>query len=150
MVRGYLYSSDNKSMTKLMINGLTTKSVEKLVPLAKYWSYPPVIKTIASGGFTIDGFDPAEMAYHITCLEIEQPHELNFEVEASAASPLVNPCFVLKNWGNSEPVVKQDDLLLHKNKNLRIGYRISQVGNDLLVWVETESSIPVKFSISSR
>ncbi len=60
------YETTDNSMTKIMLNGLTTKSVGELVPLVKSWSNPAELR-VRGSQFVSEGYDPTEMAYHITC-----------------------------------------------------------------------------------
>ncbi len=135
-------------MTKLMLNGLTSKPAEKLVPLAKSWSYPAELRIMGSDGFSDSGYDPSDRAYHLTCMDNGHPSELTFKLLANADSPIVNPCFIIKNWGRSEPSININENLVKQDKKLRIGYRLTQDGYDLIIWIETETTLPLVLSVT--
>ena len=51
---GVAYETTDASMTKIMLNGLTDKTVEELAPLTKSWANPPELKVVG-GGFENEG-----------------------------------------------------------------------------------------------
>ncbi len=104
------YRVGRQSMTKIMLTGLSDQPAAKLLPMLRAWSRPAPIK-IASPGYTTSGFDPTEKAYQIQRLtDLAAP--LTFELKAGAESPLVNPVFVIQNWGAGAADVILDGLPL--------------------------------------
>jgi len=61
----------------------------------------------------------------------------------------MNGCFIIKNWGNEEPVVEVDGRVLKKGNGYRVGKIRTFEGSDLILWIEKESAVPVKIKISS-
>ena len=51
------------SMTKIMLNGVTNDTPEKLARLTRSWDAPPKL-SIAGNGFTSDGYDAAQRVSH--------------------------------------------------------------------------------------
>lgn len=66
------------------------------------------------------------------------------EIKASYDSPIVNPCFVVKNWKQKEakvPVVGQQP------ENVKIGNPSMVTDKDMVVWLKLESEDKVKIII---
>jgi hypothetical protein len=141
------YEETDNSMTKIMLNGLTTKTVEELLPLAKSWSYPAKLE-IKGNGFVSEGYDPTDMAYHISCEKPVKSGKLEMKLAASEDSPVVNPAFVIKGWGDADAALKINGKKIKRGKNFRAGLRDTLESTDLIVWLRTESTEPVKISLS--
>ena len=141
------YETTDKSMTKLMLNGMTDKSVEELVPLTWSWDNPSKA-TVVEGNFTSDGYDPAELAYQFTCKDANEPEELEVKFAAKERSPLVDPAFVLNNWGYGDAELKINGKTIEKGKDCRMGYRERLEGTDLIVWVRYESDEATTITIT--
>jgi len=144
------YSQTEHSMTKIMLNGLTAKAADELVPLAKSWSQPAELrltKGVFGTGFTSAGYDPTERAYHLSCKRKGKPPKLDFTLVAGETSPLINPAFVVMNWGRDRAAVTVDGKKIDPGKNFRIGHRNGPQGIDLIVWLQHESDEPVEISL---
>jgi hypothetical protein len=142
------YETSHNSMTKIMLNGLTTKTVKELLPLAKSWSNPARIE-IKGDGFVSEGYDPTDMAYHVSVEEPSRPVTLEMKIRADDDSPLVNPAFVINNWGDSNAELKVNGQTLKCGKDFRFGHRDRLEATDLIVWVRHESQEDTAFVISS-
>ena len=141
------YKQTENSMTKLMLNGLTDKTADKLVPLAKSWSYPAKLKISGSANYINEEYDPAERAYHLTCTAKILTEKLNIELNANTDSPVLNPCFVIKNWGTQEVSLEMDKVKIERGKAFRYGFRNSMEGTDLIVWIKKESIVPINICL---
>jgi hypothetical protein len=137
------YEETDNTMTKLMLNGMTTKTVEELIPLTKSWSNPAKLE-VDGAGFESEGYDPTEMAYQLTC---EGAGKLEMSLNASEDSPLVNPAFVIKNWGEAGAKLKLEREEIQRGMDFRYGHRYRLEGTDLIVWLRTESVKPVNIEI---
>jgi len=142
------YSQTENSMTKIMLHGLTGKTAEKLVPLAHSWAEPAELK-LDCDGFTSSGYDPAQRAYVLSSKQPDKSVTLKFELEATEQSTVVNPAFVIKNWGEEDVKLKLDGKEVPKGKNFRIGYEHNLDGIDMVVWIKCEATKPVKFEFKS-
>ncbi len=141
------YEQTENSVTKLMLNGLTEKSADKLVPLAKSWVSPAELRIIGSAMHVNEGYNPSERAYNLRFSSTGKLNKLDFILEANADSPVLNPCFVIKNWNAKSLSLKIDNRKIKHGKFFRYGFRNSLEGTDLIVWIKKESSVPVKFSL---
>jgi hypothetical protein len=138
------YKTGEKMITKIMMNGLTDKNVEDLVPLAKSWLNAPELK-LGGSGFKSNGYDPTQMAY---LLEADgEAGELELKLEASEESPVINPAFLIENWGQRSAEVEVDDEDLKCGEDYRIGHRTTVDSVDLIVWIKTESIEPLEVEI---
>jgi hypothetical protein len=137
------FETTDRSMTKLMLTGMTDKPVEELIPLAKSWSNPAEIEVIQS--HTIAEYKPEERAYHI--IPDENGEDLDVVLLGSEDSPVINPAFVIRNWGDNEVELRINDKLIERGKDFRYGFRDSLESTDLIVWfrIETNERIIVSF-----
>jgi len=114
------------------MEGMSNKSAEELIPLAK-------------SGCTIQGYDRAQRADLLTATK----STISVLAKASKESPVVNPAFVIKNWGKSDVELKVDGKKIKRGKDFRFGHRRTLEGTDLIVWFKAESEKPLKVTISS-
>jgi hypothetical protein len=87
------------------------------------------------------------MAYVLQCKEPGAP--LKIKLAADKDSPVVNPAFVIKNWGDSDVQLKINGDEAGKGKDFRSGVQHNLDGTDLIVWVKTETTEPIKVSLSA-
>jgi hypothetical protein len=132
-----------KTRTRIMLQGVTDKKADELVPLAKSWLNAPEMK-ITSDAFTGGTYDQAEKAYLV---ERTGPEPLNFVWEASMESPLLNPAIIIKNWGGQLPSLSVDGGKIQPGKDFRQGIRKGPLGDDLIVWIRLDRQKPVKVTL---
>ena len=140
------YETTDNSITKIMLCGLTEKSVTQLLPLAKSWLIPAELK-LKTSTFQYQGYDPTQRAYVLTCKKAGKPAVIEFELLASDESPVVNPAFVIKNWGQAQPRLNINGKPVKPDKNFRIGHRHTLESSDLIVWLKIESTDKLKVSL---
>jgi len=128
--------------------GMNDKPFDRLISLAKSWIHSPELRVL-SGNVESQGYDFSQRAYNLTCKSMDNP-STELIIEAGPDSPMINGCFIIKNWGKHEPSVKVDGDILKKKEGLRIGMIQTLEGWDLIVWIEYESTSPVKIKISSQ
>jgi hypothetical protein len=129
------------------IMGLTDQPIEKLAPIARAWLQPPRL-TVTGGPFKSEGYSRDERAF-IMSRTGKDDGELEFEIQASNDSPIVNPAFVIRNWGESGATLSIDGEQINRGKNLRLGHYRQLEGTNLIVWVKTEIMKPVEISLSA-
>jgi len=140
------YAKGEKWQTKIMLHGMTDKPVAELVPLAKSWLQPAEPK-LTGGAYKSEGYDPTQLAYVFVSKDPGKASKLTVELAASEESPVVNPAFVIKNWGDSDAELRIDGRKIKRSKNFRFGHRHSFEGSDLIVWLKTGSMKPVNISL---
>ena len=138
------YEMTDKSVTKLMLLGMTDNGIKDLVTIAKSWAFAPEIST-GSRSVGRAEYNPAEKAYSI---DLYQPgQEIQFTLNASKDEPMHNPAFVLTNWGESDISLNFSDKTLQRGKDFRYGHRQGLEKTDLIIWIKADSEIPITFSI---
>lgn len=84
----------------------------------------------------------------MTCRSNGKPSTLECVLAADDESPVINPCFVIKNWGNMGVELTVDTQKLECGKQFRFGHRHSLEGSDLVIWIERECTKPLNITIS--
>jgi len=125
--------------------GMTNKPAVSLLALAKSWNFPPKLST-KSEGFTGSGYDYKQRAYIIKCSNPGKAVE--FVLAGSGESPVLNPAFVINNWGQADARLKIDGEQIKRGKSFRFGHRHTLQGTDLIVWIKIESTEPIEVSLS--
>ena len=142
------YQTTENTMTKIMLGGLTTKKVAELIPLAKSWLSPPKLE-VAGKGFESEGYDPTQRAFVLVREGSGKPAAAELTLQASQESPVVNPAIVIKNWGEGDASLTINGKPVVRGKDFRLGHVERLEGVDLVVWVQRESSEPVRVEIAS-
>ncbi len=127
------YESDDRSMTKIMLCGMTNGNINDVVRMNRGWSYPAKINLNGEEGSAVYRAD--EKAYHI-----DMDSELiSFTLNASEKSPIVNPAFVIKNWGDDEAEIKVNGEIRKESKDLRVGFKHTLESIDMIIWIRHDS-----------
>lgn len=129
--------------------GLTAGSAMDLVPLSKSWNSPAALK-LNGAAFENIGYDTCQRAYVLDATNSIDTQPLEASLAASESSPIVNPAFVIRGWGDSLPAIKLNGKAIPRDKNCRIGLNHELNGTDLVIWLKHESTEPIKISISNR
>lgn len=143
------YRVEAQKVTKLMLHGLTEKAIQDLVPLAESWVHPPMLR-VEGKGFESQGYDPTQMAYVIKQNSVSGTDQLTLNLQASEASPLVNPAFVLKNWGKKEVSLSLNGQSLEAGESFRLGKEIRLEGTDQIIWLPLATKEPIQLTISKK
>ena len=124
--------------------GATDASAESLVPLARSWLLPPKM-TVEKGG--------VEASYDLTqrCFVLNSNGrdvaDVRLRLEAESGSPVVNPAFLVENWGSEDVRLRIDGREVPRGKDFRFGH-IRRVNRyDLIVWVRLESERPMTIEL---
>jgi len=136
------YAQTDQTMTKIMLHGLTTKSAAELVPLAKSWLHAPEAE-LSDQGFRSEGYDPTQRAFIIVRQNGSDATRFRYQLQASADSPVINPAFVIKNWGERQARVSVNGKPISRGEAFRYGLVPTLEGTDLIVWLQTEAEKPI-------
>jgi Concanavalin A-like lectin/glucanases superfamily len=142
------FAKTDSTMTKIMLHGLTTKSATELVALAKSWLSPPPIE-VSGPGFQSQGYDPTQRAFVVVRQNTATVPSLRLSLQASSESPLLNPGFVIKNWGDAQPRLRLDGNLVARGSDFRYGFVPTLEGSDLIVWLRMESTKSTSVEIAA-
>ncbi|UCE62898.1 MAG: hypothetical protein JSU59_08420, partial [Nitrospirota bacterium] len=153
------YKKTDTTLTQIYLSGFT-KSAEpsaELVPLAKSWLYPPEIRLIDPVTASKVGYDPAQRAYLVDCMQGRREQVIQFEIMATENSPIVNPAFLINNWGKTDVVLELNESGMEQGTDFRFGHYDSLDVDDgrrwedvLIVWVRAKSFRPARIKIQSR
>jgi len=129
------------------IYGMTDRSIDDLVTVARSWSQAPEI-TVQGQEFTDRGYDRAERAYQIECADPTAGVVLRCRLAARSESPVYNIPMVIANWGNAGAALKINGKTVAQGKNFRVGhcYRLDRA--DLVVWIKLQSSETVSLELT--
>jgi hypothetical protein len=76
------------------IYGITNLPAVELKNLNRSWNYAAGLSKVS--GADSKGYDKGQRAYVLT----KKSDKISFTLEGSEESPVLNPCFVIKNWGS--------------------------------------------------
>jgi hypothetical protein len=129
--------------------GLTAQPVEEIVRLARSWSNPAPLK-LSGATFESAGYDNTERAYKLARRNPSEASPLEFTLDASPESPLVNPAFVIKGWGDGAIGLFVDGKPIAPGPDFRTGFVPQADGTDAIVWLRMEANRRVSMRLVAR
>ncbi|HEY5499074.1 MAG TPA: hypothetical protein VIK20_01685, partial [Bacteroidales bacterium] len=110
------------------------------VTLARAWLQPPELK-LSGADFANDGFSRDDRAYHLHRLTTGST-KLQFTIQASDKSPVMNPAFVIDGWGECGASLNLNGKPVGEGNDFRVG-RIERLdGSSLVVWIQVQLTGP--------
>jgi len=143
------------TLTRVYLLGMTNadrarEKVSKVLPIAHSWLRAPEL-LIKGQGYSSLGYDRKQKAYIIRKQSGENvSKELSLRINARISSPLINPVFVIKDWGQCSAEVYINGEQLSEGSNLCVGHETSEIGTDLVLWINIESANLVTLVISQN
>jgi len=136
---------DDGRMEEYNIYGLTSLPASELKVLNRSWNTPPVIDDLK--GCTTTGYDQRQRAYPIT----KKSDRLSFNLEGSEKEPILNPCFVIKDWGSqSLAYLEINGEKKIPGKDFRQGVIRDTDGTEtMIIWLRQEDEKQVSYKIWS-
>jgi hypothetical protein len=139
-------SGPGPSRNTYFLIGLTSKPASDVAAVGRSWLQAP--KLILSGGeFATQGYHSTQRAY-VLARHGAAAEQVDFVLEASESSPVLNPAIVIEGWGESDPVLAIDGKTVAGGADFRFGHVDRIEGTDLVLWVRHQSTRPVRFTIS--
>jgi len=130
---------------RVLLEGLTTDSAVESIPLAKSWLSAPTLASVS--GATDHGYDKAQRAFVLSATSTSA----SFTINASSDNPVVNPCFVIKNWGPMKTAVLSVDSVPVPLVEFRQGLVTDVDGTEkMVIWYEFESTSPVEIVVGQK
>ena len=128
---------------KTLMEGMTDQPASSLVSLANSWLHAPPLETISD--CRSQGYDQTQRAY---VLSATGPAP-SFRITASAQNPIVNLCFVVKNWNCEDSAQLQIDSKAEgAGPSFRQGIVRDPNGRaTLVVWLQRQGTDPVTFTL---
>jgi hypothetical protein len=129
--------------------GLSDGSVEQLARLDRSWMHPPNLEMADSNVSAT--YDPAQRAYLLSGASAAGggSAQVKFTIAGSESSPVVNPAFVLKGWGETPVVVRINGSLAAEGE-VESGFIHSLDETDLVLWLRKTAMSPIEVSLTSK
>ena len=140
------YNKTEKTRTRIMLQGMTDKKADELLPLARSWLQAPEMR-ITSDAYAGGTYDQSERAYIIEKRNPANSTPCSFTMEASKESPLLNPAIIIKNWGKQLSQLSVNGRTIKHGKDFRQGIRKGPFGEDLIIWIRLDRQKPVKITV---
>ena len=144
------------TISEVWLNGFTTSRdpAKELAALARSWQNAPEARVGGGTGATVHGYDLAERAFLVGLEPRTQPEALTLDITASVDSPVVNPAFLINNWGTRNAELDINGSAVPRGKSFRLG-RYTTLGLEdgrvwqdvLIVWAKVSSTEPIRFTI---
>jgi hypothetical protein len=141
------YAQTDDTATKILLDGLTTKTLPDLVPLAKSWLSPPQLQ-LQGQGYRSEGYDPTQRAYVLDVEKQVSSGTLRMVLNATGDSPLSNAAILIRNWGDGEARMSIDGKPVARGKAFRAALVHRLDSTELLIWIEKQSTSPVQVTIA--
>jgi hypothetical protein len=140
------HKGEGKTYWWAWMYGATKEDAVSLVPLGRSWLLPP--KLVVKNGAEDAHYDLTQRCYVISGLITRSEGKLLFVLDADSNSPVVNPAFIVENWGNRKAEIFINGKLIPRGKSFRCGHirRINRY--DLVVWLQLETDQTVEISLS--
>ena len=130
------------------------RMVEEMTSLERSWIvFPRLIMRWLPDKYTQPIYSQEQLAYiipgdHKRAKKIS--FKLGFETEEDEdAVPvsIVNPVFIVKNWGKIGVEVTVDGKTIESTTDVRVGYETTSSGTDLVVWTNLKSKKSIEISL---
>jgi hypothetical protein len=125
------------------IYGITDLPAAELKYLNRSWNFAPELSNVS--GADSKGFEKGQRAYVLS----KKSKKISFSLEGSVDNPIVNPCFVIKNWESDRQArIMINGKKMEAGSNVRQGIiRDTDGTTTLIVWVEQKSEVKAAYHI---
>jgi hypothetical protein len=123
--------------------GMNRMNMNELINFGRSWAYPATL-TLRGPGFASRGYDRSQRCYQV---ERREPGAgaVDISLQGSKDSPIVNPAIHVKNWNSEAATVLVNG---KPTDNVRLGFHHGLEGTDLILFVFTTDTAPLKITIS--
>ena len=135
------YYMDDRVKTRIMLQGMTNKKAQDLVPLARSWLQPPRLEVTKGQA----KYEPAERAYLISG---SGPGGADGKLLADPEHPALRPAFVLNGLRLERPVVQIDGTPLAPDKDFQHGTVKELDQWKTVIWLNRDFWQEVKLAIA--
>ncbi len=138
---------DSKTLEAMTLYGLTDGPVTGLTGLNRSWNYTPPVSNVQGCDSLV--YEKRERAWKMN----KSADTVRFTLAASSSSPIVNPAFTIKKWGNGGANVslKIDGASVTPGPDFRRGVVIDPDGTrKLVIWLRYSATKSVSFEISHQ
>ncbi|MHC4251319.1 MAG: tetratricopeptide repeat protein [Planctomycetota bacterium] len=148
------------SMGEIWLNGFIDADgdpAKDLPALSRSWWNAPPVAVVERNGVVAHGYDVGARAYLIDVEKAKSPKAAHVALAGSARSPVVNPTFLINNWGTKTPELKIDGKAVSQGKDFRAGrYETLDLEDGrewkdvLVVWAKFRADKPTRFTIQPK
>ena len=92
------------------------------------------------GNYGVPNEDTEHNLYRFFESDMPGNQELNFDLAASEQSPLINPAFIIKNWGLKDVELIVNGTKMQRGIDFRLARKSTLTGRDLVVWLKYQST----------
>lgn len=122
--------------------GMNKMDIPQLVQLGRSWAFAPEL-SFAGAGMVSSGYDRSRRCYQLQNRS-EKPSHIEFTLNGSEESPVINPAFYIQHWNAAEAEVwvngkRIDDCEMGLNHKL--------TGTDLVVFLWMQADFPLSIKI---
>jgi hypothetical protein len=155
MLNYWHFRRTSTTLEQIYLHGMTNTAnpQSELVNLGWSWILGPKLQVPGvKGDYFKYTYDQTQKAYIVPRKGLG-PAELEFELEADpdfygVAQTIVNPAFVVKDWGMAGIELKVDGKLIEPGKDFRIGYEETPSGTNLILWLKMSSTESKQFTLT--
>ncbi len=122
--------------------GMTDMSMTDLVSFGRSWAYAAEL-SVAGSGFKSKGYDRSQRCYQIENIA-GKSGKIEFTVQGSNDSPVINPAFFVKNWNSNGARILING---KESSNCKVGINHELEGNDLVLFITVSEVKPMKITI---
>jgi hypothetical protein len=142
------HKGEGKTFWWAWMYGATLDDAQALVPLGRSWLRPPQL--LLKYGAEDAVYDLTQRCYLISGLKDNVEPKLEFVLRASPDSPIVNPAFVVENWGDRDAEISLNGTPIPRGKSFRYGHirRINRY--DLVIWLRLAAESDTEITIQPR
>jgi hypothetical protein len=131
-----LGEGDGVTKQNIGMYGFTKEAVSSLIPLAKSWNYPAKASDVSGSDMPV--YNNQQRAYELTT----ENENISFTLNASESSPIVNPVFVIYDWGSADAKLKIDGQAV--TSGIRQGHVMTADKDTLVIFIEKTATIPLR------
>jgi len=121
--------------------GFTDKSICYLISLARSWNYPAKVNDVR--GAVKPVYNKEERAFEL----IAKARDISFTLNGSDSSPIVNPVFVVHDWGDTDAKVRINGQV--HTESLKQGHVITANKDKLVIYIKIMVTSPLHIQIST-
>jgi hypothetical protein len=143
-----IHSNNNGTYSVVTLTGLTDKPNDYLADLANSWNKPARFE-METQDFKFVKYSKFQKSYILERIS-GSAKNLTFSVIPSNTSPVLNPCFVIENWGTSDPVLSVNKKQMTQGNDFRIGFEETLEGTNLIIWLSFKSKEITQINIEAR
>ena len=139
------HEHSERSLTKIMLHGMTDGSATDLIPLAKSWLQAPSLQV--PDGIAAARYDPTQRAYCVSLGQDDAKNELRFRLDCSPQRPAVNPALVISGWKGGPVKVSLNGRTAVEGKDFRAGLATKADATLLVLWFDLKSENALEITL---